>query len=295
MNSVRLEDLKAPGAIEVCSGRLSVVENIKGDSRIEYELPLRFEIAAVLQCRQGQAKLVLNDAMLPLHENELLFITPDSVLERFEDVTGNCCISVIMIAGADRFRTIVMDRHLWGLMGHVRRNPLLRMGKSELDLADAYRNIIIQIMKTQKGADYTGMILSSLADAFMYQLLNLLSSEYSHKPATGEHLPGQHVFLRFMDVLKESDGSLRSVKEAARRLCVSPKYLARVVRENSGMTPSEWIDEYTMRAIAYQLKHTEKSMKDIAMTLGFSNPSNFGTFFRRHEGVSPAAYRRANR
>ena len=80
----------------------------------------------------------------------------------------------------------------------------------------------------------------------------------------------------------------------ADRLCVSPKYLARIVRVNSGMTPSQWMDEYTMREIVRELRRTDKSMKDISMSLGFPNPSSFGTFFRKHAGMSPASYRQIN-
>ncbi|MBR0298806.1 MAG: AraC family transcriptional regulator [Bacteroidales bacterium] len=294
MDSISVKDMKVPGAVEISPGRLSVVEGIGSKAPKEYSFPLRFEIAAILICRQGVVRLVLNDHSITFRSNELLLINPDSVLEQFENKSGICDITLIMIAEAERFRSVVIDRQLWDMMLYLRRRPVIRLGKDDLELADVYKRLIELLMKSQKEQPYNDQVLNSLADVFLFQLLNLVGSKLPSSSRTVEPVPGQELFFRFLDVLKEGKGQIRSVEQMADRLCVSPKYLARIVRVNSGMTPSQWMDEYTMRSAIHELRHCSKPIKDIALSLGFPNPSGFGTFFRRHSGFSPAVYRQKN-
>ncbi len=293
MDSISVKDMKVPGAVEISPGRLSVLEGIGSKAPKEYSFPLRFEIAAILICRQGEVRLVLNDHPITFRSNELLFINPDSVLEQFENKSGNCDITLIMIAEAERFRSVVIDRQLWDMMLYLRKKPLIRLGKEEHELSEAYKKLI-ELLQSQKKQPYSDQVFSALTDVFLFQMLNIVSSKNSSTSRTLDSVPGQGLFFRFLDVLKQGKGQIRSVEEMAARLCVTPKYLARIVKANSGMTPSEWMDEYTMRAAIHELRHSKNPIKDIAQTLGFPNPSSFGTFFRKHGGLSPAVYRQKN-
>ena len=49
--------------------------------------------------------------------------------------------------------------------------------------------------------------------------------------------------------------------------------------------------QYTVEEIRYYLKHTELSIKEISAHLGFSNMSHFGSYVRKHLGVSPSEFR----
>ena len=289
-----MKDLKAPGAVEISPGRLSVLEGLTGKRPRTYKLPLRFEIAALVICKSGAAKVILNDVPLILHADELLFVAPESILEQFEDVTGEYEITLVMISGAERFRSVVIDRRLWDLVFHLRQHPVIRIGKKDKKLAASYKDLTSQLLDLHEEEPYSEQVLGALADAFLFQLLNLITAKLTYRARSEGKKPGQRVFLLFLDELKAEGGHIRPVEYMARKLCVSPKYLARVVKENSGMTPSQWMDEYTMREIVRELRHTDKSMKGISMSLGFPNPSSFGTFFRKHAGMSPASYRQIN-
>ncbi|MCG8673143.1 MAG: AraC family transcriptional regulator [Pseudomonadales bacterium] len=42
------------------------------------------------------------------------------------------------------------------------------------------------------------------------------------------------------------------------------------------------------------MKHTHKTVDEIAVLLGYNDPSNFGRAFKRWLGVTPTQYRRQN-
>lgn len=75
-------------------------------------------------------------------------------------------------------------------------------------------------------------------------------------------------------------------------LYISPRTLQRRLTE-SGLTFSTMLDAARFTFASEMLKETERSIIDIAQTLGFESPSNFSRSFRRVSGVSPREYRRA--
>jgi len=294
MNSIGEEFLNTHRVIEISPGRLSVLEEVDEKLVKEYELPLRCEIATIVFCNRGTVDVVINDLSVQLHVDEILFIAPNSIIERFEDKSGDSEISIAIISSAQRFRSMVIDRQLWDLMVYIRKNPVLRFKKDEKEILASFHKLVYQMISLKSKAAYTEQALSSIADAFLYLIFSFQSTRIPSGLRKQDRLHGQRAFLLFIDTLNAGGGMIRSVEEIAGKLCITPKYLARVVKENSGMSPSQWLDEYTMRAIVHQLRHTEKPMKDIAQSMGFPSASSFGTFFRKHAGMSPANYRKKN-
>lgn len=100
-----------------------------------------------------------------------------------------------------------------------------------------------------------------------------------------------YVFKQFLQEVAKDNGLHRSVTYYADILCYSPKYLSSVVRQMSGRTALDWINEYAVEQIKHRLKHTDKSIKEVAEEMNFSNQSFFGKYVKAHLGMSPARYR----
>ncbi len=81
----------------------------------------------------------------------------------------------------------------------------------------------------------------------------------------------------------------------AGRLCVTAKYLSKVLRRTTGHTASFWIGEFRIKEARQLLRSTQASVAAIAERLGFPDSSFFAKFFRRHTGCSPVEFRRGNR
>ena len=77
----------------------------------------------------------------------------------------------------------------------------------------------------------------------------------------------------------------------ADRMCLTQRYLGSVVREVSGATAKEWIDRALVTEAKVALKHSDKSVAQIAEDLYFPSPSFFSKYFRRLTGLTPAEYR----
>ena len=81
-------------------------------------------------------------------------------------------------------------------------------------------------------------------------------------------------------------------KDIARDVNLHPKKLRVGFKKVFGKNPSTLIAEARMEKARYLLKETDKSIKDIALEVGFSNSSSFINAFKRCEGITPLQYRK---
>jgi signal transduction histidine kinase/DNA-binding response OmpR family regulator/ligand-binding sensor domain-containing protein len=59
-----------------------------------------------------------------------------------------------------------------------------------------------------------------------------------------------------------------------------------------GTTPAAHLRNYRLQCAELQLKHTNRTIQDIATACGFSSPQYFSRLFRQSHGISPQAWRR---
>ncbi len=69
------------------------------------------------------------------------------------------------------------------------------------------------------------------------------------------------------------------------------KYLSNAIKEATGRSASDWIDEYVATESKALLYSTTKTIQQIASELHFDSQSLFGKYFKRVTGISPREYR----
>lgn len=69
------------------------------------------------------------------------------------------------------------------------------------------------------------------------------------------------------------------------------KTFTRHFKRSFNTTPKQWLLSQKKTEVLYNLKNTDKPFKEIAKTLGFSNPSHFHDFCVKKIGQSPGKIR----
>ena len=77
----------------------------------------------------------------------------------------------------------------------------------------------------------------------------------------------------------------------ADKLCISPTYLSRIVRQVTGRTVNHQIAHRLLIEARYLLYCTDWPIKQIAEELHFADQASFGKFFKEHMQLAPSAYR----
>jgi len=142
---------------------------------------------------------------------------------------------------------------------------------------------------TLENSPHTSDIIRSL----IYIVLNELDDVHQtqNKLQSSEDDKNIHILSQFKKLLSEHFIEERLVSFYAEKMHLTPKYFSTVIKEASGKTAGEWINEMLLLEAKFRLKNKEQTIAQIAYSLNFSDPSHFGKFFRKHVGISPSVYR----
>ncbi len=97
----------------------------------------------------------------------------------------------------------------------------------------------------------------------------------------------QHVRERCADPL--------TLAGVAARYGMNPSYFSRLFHRHAGMPLVEFINRARIQRSCLLLKHSDASIVEVAIAVGYNNLSHFNRQFRRAMGVSPREYRLSSR
>ncbi|MBK8703492.1 MAG: AraC family transcriptional regulator [Saprospiraceae bacterium] len=167
---------------------------------------------------------------------------------------------------------------------------------------EEFETLYSQILNEfKRKSEYKNKILGNL---FMVMLLKIKERFWStYNPLEEGKRDSQIVksFKRlleteFKEVLGSNlhDGKLQ-VQYFAKKMNLHPNYLNSVIKSKTGRTVYDWISKRTLSAAKSLLINTAYSSKEIAYQLGFSEPTHFSRFFKKHTQLSPNTFRKANK
>lgn len=123
----------------------------------------------------------------------------------------------------------------------------------------------------------------------LYLDMCTLMKEYIEEPNNIKDR-NKTVFDSFMKELVADGGRNREISFYADKLCLTPKYLSRIVKSVSGRFAKEWIREYVILQAKIMLDSGMYTIQQVSDKLNFPNQSFFGTYFKTSVGISPKAY-----
>ena len=104
----------------------------------------------------------------------------------------------------------------------------------------------------------------------------------------------EELFLRFIQLLPQHFVEHRDIAFYADRLCITTTYLSRIVRQVSGRTVADYIDQMLLMEAAWLLQTSTLTVAQIADRLHFAETTTFARFFKRLKGCTPKEYRNNN-
>lgn len=119
--------------------------------------------------------------------------------------------------------------------------------------------------------------------------LELASESTRLAAAPSRHAPAW--LTRAEELLRDRFLEEVRISEIAVEIGVHPVHFTRAFRAFAGCTPGEFVRRLRLDYAARLILTTRRSIVDVALACGFSSQSHFTTAFKRHTGLTPAAYR----
>ena len=269
-------------------GEICFADNITSIPGLMSQFRVNF-IAYVIVL-EGSLTLELNTVPYQLEKNCSLFVDRKMV------VTG--------VKHSDDFRCVIcalstdigfsfFNKSLMQSVMHLLANPVITMNQDEVDLMLKYYELLVFKMDHPE-MNFARETMRDIIRCFAYDLLSNITKHFSQSDGDDMLRQSDRIFRKFMLLLAENSNVNRSVKSYADELCVSPKYLTSVCRKHSDSTASELIATSVMSRVKQLLLYSDLSIKEVAGEMGFDNLSFFGKYVKKHLGLSPNQYRKAN-
>ena len=118
-----------------------------------------------------------------------------------------------------------------------------------------------------------------------------LCQEYASLKDTGK--AGK--MLDIIEYIQKNLNKNLTVELLTSQIGLAPNYFIRVFRQFFHETPMHFVLNEREKTARKLLEHSELSIKEIGLSLGFANQNYFSEFFKKRNGFSPSEYRRLKR
>ena len=253
---------------------------------------LRVGINVAMLCEKGQLQLDVNGRPDIVFADEILFCPARGIVDNIK-VSRNFECKILCLTETILNDFLRSNAQLWHKAIYVDKINIIALDKSERQRYVGFYTLACQEMSDNRHP-YRKEIMQSIVQAFLFFLCGHLQKSVKSDD-TVETNSGEAFFLRFLDILKREPTKKRPVSYYAAKLCITPKYLSTVCKNASQKSASNWINDYVLDDVRFYLRNTDKTVKEIVAILGFPNLSHFGSYVRKHLGLSPNEYRKKAR
>lgn len=244
--------------------------------------PYKLQHAAICICTAGSCSIKVNLQHYDVESPMLVTLMPGQIVEGIDYSPNFDGITIVL---SKRFIDML------NLPGWQQQHMMLFNNPVNAISQEALRNLQIFYTILHKAASdeenpFRLQVIENLIRVFFYggvsKFRKLEGSAASSKNNTVE---------RFMELVQEHYREERLIGFYADKLCITPKYLSKLVKEYTGRSAGEWIENHVVLEARAMLQSSDMTIQQIAASLNFPNQSFFGKYFKRATGLSPKQYR----
>ena len=257
------------------------------------QYPFRVDCYIAAYCVEGSVNCSVNLTDYHLTTGTLLLITPGNILRisQPDELDRNLRVTLICVSASYISNIGINPSKVLVEAVEVLRDPCIHLSDDEAEMLHKYVNLALDITKTdsQFVKESIGGLVSSVFYQFAGFLANSKRREDMEKPVRTTRQ--RQMLEQFMKLAINDHAREHLVGYYADKMCVTPKYLSKIVKETSGRSVPDWLSELLILDAKNMLRHTDMTIKEISARLYFPSQSFFFRFFKNHTGQTPTQYR----
>ena len=259
--------------------------------------PVRFDGMSWLLCFRGSMDIEVNLVPARLHANSIAVTRAGSFVE-LKDIDWDNLDCYMLFVSRDFIRDINFDLNILSALPPVTNQgmydkPVIDITPAEAKLLRGYYEILNHNTRNTDTL-YGKSIARCIIAALTYQLIQIVSRNL---PSDKEDRPKSRrsgYVSDFFQLVHEYHRRERSVSFYADKLFISPKYLSLIIKEATGRSAADIIDDYVILEAKNLLRFSGKNIQQVSYELNFPNQSSFGKYFKHLVGMSPSEYQRTS-
>ena len=271
-------------------GKLLIVDTDTHSSLVETNaLPGTVAAYGYTIVLQGWITMLYNGREIHYTKDDLIIYTPGiviSVIDISDDYRGICLVAdKDFVFESPTMRDAIRAAYL----------PVVEMKEPRLTLMEEDNHHLMVLMGIIRryllSADHP---FRSECIRTTYGLFLLELNAIQERTIRDRRFPKriEELFFDFLRLVPIHFTKHHDVGFYASQLCITPRYLSQIVRNVSGRTVIDYINQMLLMEASYLLQQTSLPIADIAVRLHFSETASFTRFFTRTKGINPSEYRR---
>lgn len=270
------------------TSELELLRSIQGIADVIHFIPIegqpyRLTEGRVVFFRAGTLRLRINLREVEFKESDLLAVSPGTVFE-FLYISSDLDLAMLAFSNSLMENWQKEDLLQTYLQGIVFASIFNSEGRQRME------QLFALLWEVVHDRPFPRASVQSLISLYFHQLDFV--RKRSQLTERQQHTRQEDIFNRFLELVNKYAVRERSIAFYADRLFLTPRYLSTLVRQASGRTVMDWVNEAVMQEAKLMLRHTDKLVYQIADELNFPNASFFSKYFRRMAGMTPNDYRR---
>jgi AraC-like DNA-binding protein len=253
---------------------------------LAFDHPFKLNVVVATICIKGSVKGAINLKPFIAQSPCLIAVLPGQILQ-YESISED--FSGLFILMSKRFSESLDMQNKIPLFLSAQDNTSFPLEEISLEAMKDYYHMLKRIVR-QTEHPYRMEVAKHLTMALFYGL------GYLYHTSSGKEKKTKHEIMaeRFLQLIQANYKKQRNLDFYADKLCLTPKYLSKVIKENSGLSANDWIDNYVVLEAKALLKSTNMTIQQISDELDFPSQSFFGKYFKRCTGVSPSDYKKGS-
>ncbi len=248
--------------------------------------PHRHNFYTILLIKKAEGTHRIDFNEYALENNQVFFISPGQVhqiQEKQKSYGWVITFSRQFLEENNIDYCFIEDINLFTAYGEA---PPLFLNPARQELLDRYSQ---QMYETQKSyIKFKSQAQGALVKLFLIACNNICSLDERN---TQQLQAGATILKDFKNLVEDRFSEWHLVQQYAEALHVTPDHLNRTIKSLIGKTAKEYVQSRITIAAKRMLFFSEQTTKEIAYTLGFSEPSNFSNFFKKSTGMSPSVFK----
>ena len=264
------------------------------DNSDVFKYPCRIDAYVAVFCLSGHVRISVNLNEFEMTERSMFLCMPGNILKasRMDDTPLEKLHYICVVLSRDFVYSMRVDVHKMFSEGvSMLDNPCMKLTDEEFSIATDYLSLIAKEMSSSLCFRKDG--ISSLISSLFYLMVGIHTrcSQESDAQILRLSSRNRQIFDQFIKLIVEYHTKYRNVGFYADKLCLTPKYLSKLIKNITGRSAPEWIDAYVLLEAKNMLKYSTATIKEIVYGLNFPNQSVFYKFFKARTGMTPSEYR----
>lgn len=285
-----LRSVQGVEVIDVNGAAMLHFDNINSNDIQELKYPCRIDALVMIICVRGDMSFSSHMNDYTLHANQF-FISSSSM---FQLHSVHNCEFYMMAFNMNFLTNMNVDiRFVAQLESQLRsRGRIASVDEAKVEgvgqfFATMHRNYGVST------SEYKEASLRHIFCAIIYHICDIIIGAEGVSSVVGVKDRSSEYFERLMTLLSTHYREQRNVEFYAENMHISSKHLSRVIRNFTGRSVHQWIDEFVALEIKNLLKYSDMSIQQISYHLNFPNPSFMGQYFKRITGLTPGEYKKS--